>query len=208
MSLSSSTLSTLINNALTGDSNSQVVAGSHLNGLCDAIAQGVVNHITSSSIVLPGTFVSPNTGGAVTGISAVTGLSSSSMATLIANNLPNAGAVSGADLNNLATAIATPICSHILSDVTVPALGLVASPPAVTGQAALSGLSGSTLATAIRSSILGGNCGAVDNAALTSLANAIGNSVASHLTGSGAVLGLGFASSPTGGPLTGTSSVS
>lgn len=207
MSLSSSTLSTLINNALTGDSNSQVVAGAHLNGLCDAVAQGVVNHITSSSIVLPGTFVSPNMGGPVTGFSSVTGLSSSTMASLIAANLPNAGAVSGADLNNLATAIAGPVCSAVLA-ATVPALGLVAAPPAVTGQAALSGISGSSLATSLRSSILSGNCGAVDNAALTSLANAIGNSVATHLLSAGAVLGTGFASSPTGGPLTGVSSVS
>lgn len=207
MSLSSSALASLLRSDLLGDSNASVVDNAQLTAFCSAIGTGVVNHIAAASIVLPGTFVSPNGGGAVSGLSAVTGLVAATMASGIAAGLPAAGA-SGTMMNNLATAIATPVCSHIMSSGIVLATGLVASGVVVSGQTSVTGLSSSTLATSLRSSILSGSCGAVDNAALTSLANQIASAVVSHVGGSGVVLGTGFACSPTGGPLTGFSKVS
>lgn len=75
MPMSGSVLSAAIRSAIIANSAIQAIDGPALTGLCDAIADAVVAHITSSAVVVtnPGApLTAPPGGGPVTGTGLVT----------------------------------------------------------------------------------------------------------------------------------------
>lgn len=72
MALSAATLSAAMKTALLADPGTGAVNNPALTKVCDAIAQAVVTHITTSAIVLPLLLVAPPGGGPVTGTGVVT----------------------------------------------------------------------------------------------------------------------------------------